>query len=375
MKFSVDKQIFLEKINLIHGIAEKKTTMPILSTLLLTSSKNTVTFTATDLETTMTTWMEAEVEKESSIAVPAHKLLEIVRELEGKITVEEIGNSWIQLTTSAGNYKMAGLPASDYPSVPEVSYDNLFNIDSALLDEMISKTIYCVSFDDMRKNLSGICFEKSGTNDLRLVATDGHRLSLIEKNVTGNMKIDNSILVPRKGLSELRKMLKSGSSSSKQGETVQIGIANNFFTVVAKESILFSRLIDVEFPDYRQVIPDKTEFEVDINRIKLSGALRRVCLFSSERTGSVKITFDKNALLLDSSSPEVGEAKESVEVSYSGDKKEIGFSGNYLMEALESIDQEEVTIGFTDELSPVVLKPKKPKNKETYICIVMPMRI
>lgn len=380
MKFSVEKQLFLEKLSLVHGIAERRTTMPILSTMLITSSKNKVKVTATDLETTISTWMEADVEEESSIAIPAHSLFDIVRELpDGTFVVEEIGNSWVHLTTaSGGSYKIAGLPASDYPDIPEVSNKGLFDIDPYLLDDMISKTIYCVSSDDMRRNLSGICFEKSGQNDLRLVATDGHRLSRVEKSLSSNINL-STVLVPRKGLSELRKVLKGASSKNKenkdvstQGDSVQIGCEKKMFVVVGKDVLLFSRLIDAEFPDYKQVIPDKTDFEVEVDRISLLNSLRRVGLFSSERTKNVKFIFDNKVLTITSSSHEVGEAEESIQVDYTGSKKEIGFSGSYLIDSLSAIDQTEVIIKFTDELSPVLLKPK---NKDDYLCIVMPMRI
>ncbi len=383
MKFSVEKQVFLEKIALVYGIAEKKTTMPILSTLLLTSSKDQVKITATDLETTISTWMDAEVEKESSIAVPAHTLFDIVKGPQippnGNITVEEIGNSWVHLVTdSGGDYKIAGLPASDYPDIPDVSKSGLFEIDPDLLEDMISKTIYCVSSDDMRRNLSGICFEKSGENNLRLVATDGHRLSRIEKTLSANISI-STVLVPRKGLSELIKVLKSISSkkqenkdTSTQGDTVQIGCEKKFFVVAGEDVLLFSRLIDAEFPDYKQVIPDETEFEVEVDRISLLNSLKGVGVLSSERTRNMKTIFDDNVLTIASSSPEVGEGKETIQVNYTGSRKEIGFSGSYLVDCLSAIDQDKVFIRFTDELSPVLLKPK---DKDDYLCIVMPMRI
>lgn len=366
MQFSVDKQKFLEKLTLVQGVAERKTTMPVLSSILLTSTDGIVRITATDLETTLTTQMSADVSHKSSIAVPARKLFEIVRELpDGLIEINEIKNSWIELNAGNGNYKIAGLPSTDFPQIPEVAVDGLFTIDSLLLDDMISKTVYCVSSDDMRRNLCGICFEKSGQNNLRLVATDGHRLSFVENSSSDDVKLLSSVIVPKKAVLELRKILK-------QSEPIQIGFESNFFAAVGEDTTIFSRLIDADFPDYRQVVPEETEFELEISRDQFLSSLKRVCVFSSERTKSVKVTFDKESIVLKSVSQDVGEAKEDFEVSYDGGLKEIGFSGNYLIEALESIDKEDVIFGLSDELSPVLIKPK---NEENYICIVMPMRI
>ena len=366
MKFSVDRQKLLEKLTLVQGIAERRTTMPILSTVLITCTKHAIKITATDLETTLTTWIDANIERESSVAVPVHKLFEILRELsDGHIKIEKVKNNWIELTTKSGNYKIAGLPGEDFPVVPETTTNNLFAMESSLLDNLISKTIYCVSSDDMRRNLSGIYFEKSGQNSLRLVATDGHRLSLVEDFLSGNISLSSGILVSRKAVSELRKILK-------QGESVQVGCEGNFFVTVGEDVNLFSRLIDADFPDYRQVIPKSTEFQMELDKNMFLSALKRVCVFSSEKTKSVKITFGKNLITLTSVSPEVGEAREAFEVDYIGETREIGFNGKYLMDSLEVVDQDDVSFGFSDELSPTLLKPKDKKN---YVCVVMPMRI
>jgi len=366
MKFSIDKQKLLEKLMLVQGIAERRATMPILSHVLISSEDNILKITATDLETTLTTWTEAKIEEESSIAVPARKLFEIIRELsDGPIQVEEIKNNWIELTTSSGNYKIAGLPGDDFPIVPEAATHNLFSIESSVLDNLISKTIYCVSSEDLRRNLSGIYFEKNGQNVLRLVATDGHRLSLVENVLSSDILLSSNVLVPRKAVSELRKLLK-------QGESVQIGSEKNFFITMGENMILFSRLIDADFPDYKQVVPEKSEFQLNLEKNQFLSALKRVCIFSSEKTKSVKITFDKNLITLTSVSPEVGEAKESFEINYEGEVKEIGFNGNYLIDALEAIDEDNIIFEISDELSPTLLKPE---DKENYLCVVMPMRI
>lgn len=366
MKLTIEKKLLLEKLNLVQGIAERRATMPILSHILINCSENKVTITATDLETTLSTWAEAEVERESSMAIPARKLYEIIKELpEGNIQIEEIKNNWVELKTASGSYKIAGLPGDDFPILPEIQTDEFFTVDSNILDELISKTIYCVSPDDLRRNLAGIYFEKTDSGSLRLVATDGHRLSLAEKKLDEDIVLNTSVLVPRKAVTELRKILK-------QLKSIKIGYEKNFFITLGEDMVLFSRLIDADFPDYKQVIPEKSEIEISLNRDVFLSALKRVCVFSSEKTKSVKMNLENNSITLTSVSPDVGEAKESFGTNYQGEAKEVGFNGNYIIDVLETMNESDLVFQLTDELSPTVLKPAENDN---YISVVMPMRI
>lgn len=366
MKFTIDKNTLLEKINLVQGIAERRATMPILSHILINCKGNKIKITATDLETTLTAWAEANVEEESSMAVPSRKLFEIIKELpEGNIEIEEIKNNWVELKTESGNYKIAGLPGEDFPVLPEIQTEEFFAVDSNILDELISKTIYCVSPDDLRRNLSGIFFEKVDDGSLRLVATDGHRLSLCQKKLDRDINFNNNVLVPRKAVIELRKILK-------QIPEVSIGCEKNFFITVGEDIVLFSRLIDADFPDYKQVIPEDSDIELIIDRGVFLSALKRVCIFSSEKTKGVKLSLEKDSITLTSTSPDVGEAKETFNTGYQGEAKEVGFNGNYIIDVLETINENEVSFKLTDELSPTILKPA---GNDNYICVVMPMRI
>ena len=366
MKLTIEKKVLLDKLNLVQGIAERRATMPILSHILVKCSENRVDITATDLETTLSTWTEAEVEKQSSMAIPARKLYEIIKELpDGQIQMEEIKNNWVELKTSSGSYKIAGLPGEDFPMLPEMQSEEFFSVDSEILDELVSKTIYCVSPDDLRRNLAGIYFEKTDDGSLRLVATDGHRLSMAEKKLDEDIVLNSSVLVPRKAVTELRKILKQVSK-------IKIGYEKNFFITLGEDLVLFSRLIDADFPDYKQVIPENSEIELSINRDVFLSALRRVCVFSSEKTKSVKLNLEKSTVTLTSVSPDVGEAKESFSTFYDGDSKEVGFNGNYIIEVLETMSETDIIFQLTDELSPTVLKPAENDN---YISVVMPMRI
>lgn len=366
MKINIDKEDLTDKLSLVQGIAEKRATMPILSHLLLTSLKDGIQITATDLETTLSVNCEAKTDEEASIAVPARKLFDIVRELpQGEIQLEEIKNNWIEITTTSASFRLAGLPGEDFPVVPEVSTDNLFELESDVLENMISKTIYCVSGDELRRNLSGIYFEKMEGNVLRLVATDGHRLSYVEKELENAVVLKDNVLVPRKAVSELRKLIK-------YGENIKIGCEKNFFITMTDGIILYSRLIDADFPDYNQVVPDSTKSKITLNRDQFLSALKRVSIFSSEKTKSIKLSFSENSLLLSSVSPDVGEAKESLPIKFEDSKIDIGFNARYLIDILESVEEQDVNMEITDELSPTVVTPM---DRKDYKCVVMPMRI
>jgi DNA polymerase-3 subunit beta len=369
MKLRVEAINLSERLGLIQGITERRATMPVLSHVLVSASKGRaegITLTATDLETTMSAWCGASVSKEGSLAIPARKLYEITKELpQGEIEIEEIGNHWMMLKTSRATFKIAGLPSEDFPSIPELSPDRLFSVESPLIDDMITKTIFAISPDDLRRNLAGIYMEKTGKQSLRFVATDGHRLSLVEKAISSDVKLEKGVVVPKKGVSELRKIVKLK-------DIVRIGCGKNFFMAEGDGIVLIVRLIDAEFPDYKQVIPEVTKNTFAVRQGEFLSALRRVSILSSDKTKSVKISIKNGEMTLVSVSPEIGEAKEIMPVEYNGDPIEIGFNARYLMDVLEVINEEEVQFGITDELSPAVIKPI---GDEVYVSVIMPMRV
>jgi DNA polymerase-3 subunit beta len=234
-----------------------------------------------------------------------------------------------------------------------------------VLEEMVSKTIFAVSPDELRRNLAGIYFEEAGSKSMRLVATDGHRLSLVEKGIDSRVKFSKGFVVPKKGVAELRKVLKLS-------DKVRIGLGDNFFMAEGEEVILIARLIDADFPDYRQVTPEVTKATLTLDRNVFLRALKRVSILSSEKTRSVKFIINPSGMTMISVSPEVGEAKETIPLDYAGEPIELGFNARYLMDVLEVMAQERVQIGLIDELSPAVLRPE---SDELYLSVIMPMRV
>ena len=366
MKFNINVETIRESLGFIQGIAERRATMPVLSHVLINASKNEVKLSATDLETTMSARCQADVLKTGSLSLPARKLYEIVNELTSeKVEFEEIGNHWVQIKSSATTFKVAGLPSEDFPVIPGISTEDFFTVKSSKMDDMISKTIFAVSPDEVRRNLSGIFFERDDKHNLKLIATDGHRLSVVESEIDSDIKLQQSVLVPKKGLSELRKMLRVG-------EDIKIGCGKNFFIAEGDGIVLIIRLIDSEFPDYSQVIPRSAKDMFQVEREEFLSALRRVSILSSEKTKSVRITISNGVMTLLSVSPEIGEAKEEVPVKYSGEDIELGFNARYIMDVLEVISEQTVEIAITDELSPAVIKPV---GIDSFISVIMPMRV
>ena len=420
MRFRTQVENFSLRLGLVQGISERRAAMPVLSHVLVTAKEDKIEICATDLETTMVTWCPADVVQQGSLALPARKLFEIVRELlsgdsarEGEIEIDEIGNHWVEVKSLSTNFKIAGLPSEDFPIIPEFKSDSLFSLKSSVVEAMISKTIFAVSSDELRRNLAGIFFDGSNApnqslestregsqgSSLRLVATDGHRLSIVENGmdvvtsldkqsaVEGEQVVQDSedaspeiisgfgegFVVPKKGVAELRKILRLS-------ETVKIGLGENFFMAEGEEIILISRLIDADFPNYEQVIPKSSKTTITISSSEFLGALKRVSILSSEKTRGVKFKLDKDGITLVTISPEVGEAKELVPVEYSGEPMELGFNSRYLLDVLEVITHDKVQLGLTDELSPIVIKPDPETSSgqvegESYLSVIMPMRI
>ncbi len=366
MKFTTDVNLFSQKLGLIQGIAERRATMPVLSHVLVEARASKIELSTTDLETSIKTHCDAEVGKEGGIALPARKLFEIIKEFPGgEVEIEEIGNHWVELRKDYASFKIAGLPSEDFPAIPEVDTRDTFSVGSADLEDMIDKTIFAVSVDELRRNLSGIYFENAGDSKLRLVATDGHRLSLVEKVIEGGVVLDGGLVVPKKGVGEIKKILKLS-------EKINMGFGDNFFMAEGEDIVLFTRLIDAEFPDYKQVTPESTKIDVVVERDQFLSALKRVSILSSEKTRSVKLKLDAEGITLLSVSPEVGEARETVPLEYDGDVVELGFNSRYLIDVLEVVGSDSVKLGFIDELSPAVIKPLE---GEDFVSVIMPMRV
>lgn len=372
MRFAIEKEIFLKGLARVQGIVEKKNTIPILANVLIEATDGEIQLTATDLEVGMKASYPATVRSPGKISVSAKKLYEIIKELpEKEIEFNAKDNCWIEIHCEKAYFNIVGLSAEEFPFFPHFHKENFISIKSSIIKEMIEKTLFSISTDESKYNLNGIYFTsivKNEKNYLRLVATDGHRLSLIEKtlDVSHIEQLNKGVIFPKKGIFELKKM-----AEENDGE-VLIGFFDNNAVIQKNQTVVVMRLVDGEFPDYNRVIPKNNDLKITINRDLFLHALRRMSILSSEKSKGVKIDIKNDVLEMSSSNPEFGDAKEDIEVDYQGEDISVGFNARYLIDILNSLNGEKICLSLRDKLSPGLINAY---DSDEYLAVIMPMRL
>ena len=375
MDFEIDRIHFLDGLNLTQGVVEKRNTLPILSNVLIEAAgSDGISILATDLDVGVRHVCSCSVRDGGRLTVGARKLFEIVREMAGDcVRVRTAEKFSVEVVSGRSRFKLLGLNPEEFPSIPGLSAKPSntavsMTATTADLGRMIESTIFAVSMDETRFNLSGIYVENHD-GWLRMVATDGHRLAMIDGKVEGKLPEKGAIL-PRKGLSEVKKLLESGADKN---ELVTFLLDGSIAKVVRGHGELFMRLIDGEFPDYHQVVPKKGKCTTIMSREDFLRALRRVSILSTERSRGVRLIFKAGALEIQTSNPDLGEATEEINVTYAGPELSVGFNARYLIEALDVMgDCNSVEFTVNDDVSPGVLHPE---GDERYCYVVMPMRL
>ncbi len=371
MKLKIKKEEILKGLQRIQGVVEKKNTMPILSNMLLIAEGSSIEIIATDLEIGLRGRYAAEVEKPGAVTVSAKKMYEIVRELPAEdlqIKVED-GN-WVKIISGRSQFKLVGLPKDEYPSLPDVAEEGMIAIDGEILRDMIKKTLYSVGENDARYVLNGLFVHMSqvkGGLNIRMVGTDGHRLSMIDRVIDAKHK-EESLIIPKKAMLELRRILEEDSP---KGE-LRLGFSKNHALFKRDGLVMVSKLIDGNYPNYLQVVPAKSTKKVTIAKDVFTHAVKRVSILSKEKTNAVKMQLEEGRLILSTNNPEVGEASEELAVDYKGDSVAIGFNSRYLMDVLSAMDRQTIALELNDALSPCLITEE---GDEHYKCVVMPMRV
>ena len=374
MKITIDKRQLSLVIGRAQNIVEKKNTMPILVNILLEAENSTLKMFATDLEVSLTDELAAEVIQPGKSVVNAKNLYEIVKELnDGPISLEATQNHWLRVTQNKSIFNIVGLAPEDYPVFPDIAPQNYQAIEKTIFKEMIEKTIYSVSTDDARYHLNGVFLEirsEADSSQYRMVATDGHRLSLVDRIMnTKNPHFDSDrggVIIPRKGLNEIKKLLDSSDE-----QHVEIAIEGAQLILRLGSTLMMIRLIEGIYPDYQQLIPDKTSETLIINREGFLHSLKRVSLLSNIKSKGVSISLFPGKMEISSNNPEMGDAKEELDIEYNGKEMRIGFNARYMLDVLNAMSEEKVQVEITDQLSPSLVRPF---NDNSYTCIVMPMR-
>jgi DNA polymerase III subunit beta len=358
-----------------QGIVEKKSTMPILSHVLLEAKAGTdLIVSSTDLDLAVSSEHRCEVLKEGAVAVSARHLYDIVKALpEQTVSLKKASNNYLEVRSGPSEFKIVGLPAEDFPALPKFDKVPFDDVDPTILLDMIERTSFAVSTDETRYNLNGVFFESS-PEVLRLVATDGHRLSLSEKKLGATFGLKRGVILPKKGLQELRKLLSEAVESGEEKPEAKLGFVENSAIFRRPGVVLVMRLIEGLFPDYKQVIPKAGEKVVKLGRGRLLETLRRISLLSTDKAHAVKLELGKGVLRVQSQNPDLGEAKEEVPVDYAGEPLKIGFNARYIMEVLAVLKSQDVVLELADDLSPGVLKGAGEED-QGFTAVVMPMRI
>jgi DNA polymerase-3 subunit beta len=363
MKLKVAKEQILKGLQITQGVIGTRSTLPILSNVLLETDGDRLWLTSTDLEVSVRCSIPAEIETAGTTTLPAKKLFSIIRELPAsELSMEVDDKNSASLTCGSSFFKILGLPREDFPPLPKLDEGFAYTLDQAVLKDMLSKTAYAASSDETRQFLNGVLL--SFKNDkLTAVATDGRRLALIEHEMEFPKDSEADVIVPSKAVNELLHSL------ANEG-TIKVRAVKNQVTFEFGEQVLFSKLIEGNYPNFRQVIPSQAEHRIQIERETLLAAVRRVALLTSDRSNSVKLTFAKNKVEVSAQTQDIGEAHESIPVKFTGAELNVAFNPEFIMDPLRHLTSDEVYLEFNDELSPGVIKCDTP-----FLYVLMPMRI
>jgi DNA polymerase-3 subunit beta len=362
MKIKTTKDVLLSGIQKVQNIITTKTTLPILSHILLETQPNNLKLTATDLDIGISCVIPVEVQEPGIITVPAKRFSDIIKELPGEaVDINTKKNNLIIIETESCEFKIMGLAAEDFPKLPEFKDVEVITLEQATLKEMLTLTSFAVSLDETRYILNGILL-KIQQNNLILVATDGKRLAVIEKILKRAPEKTIQMIIPLKTIQELNRNLQEEGDLS-------LLLGHNQVLFDLREAVIVSRLIEGEFPDYQQVIPAPSENKIRIPREQFLWAIRRAALLSTPDYQAVKLETFKNKLVVSKSTPDIGESREEVEVEYKGKEMAIGFNPTYLIDVLKNLKDENIEFELTDSEKPGVIR------LNGYIYIILPMRL
>lgn len=370
MELTIEQSDFLKTLGHVQSVVERRNTIPILSNVLIEADNNQVALTATDLDLSIVEKTAASVKKGGSITVPAHTMFEIVRKIpEGaKISLSLSDDNRLEVKASRSRFVLAALSKDDFPVMSGTDMAHTFTLSAQDLKKLIDKTRFAISSEETRYYLNGIFLHvvEEKKDMLRAVSTDGHRMARVEIPAPQGTKGMPSVIVPRKAVSELRKLIEEFDGD------VEVGLSDARVRFSFDSTTLTTKLIDGTFPDYKRVIPTANEKALEVDGRALASAVDRVSTISSDKTRSVKLSLDKNTLQLSVNSPESGTASEEVNVKYTSEPMEIGFNARYLLDILDQIEGEEVKIELADAASPTLIRDTGDKDS---LYVLMPMRV
>ncbi len=373
MEITVSRAELVKELTATQSVVERKTTIPILSNFLIEAEGDRLQITATDLDQAIRTSAPVKVKKAGACTIPARKLYDYVKLLpDGDISIKLLENHWVQIRSGRSNTKMVGMARANYPQVPEFPTVSVTTIPAGVLHTLIARTIFAISNEESRYTLNGALMVLKAES-IAMVATDGHRLSFVEKpgETLEGVSGERRILIPRKALSELQMLLADAGEAN-------VEFADDDHTLFFRlgHRTLSSRKLNGQFPNYEAVMPrDNTKFAV-VRSSELAASIQRVAQFADERSGAVRLRLEGNELKISSSSTESGESEDTIDTPYSGDLIAVGFNSIYILEFLKALGNEgEVRLEFKDAQSAGQMRPEDPDSEYKSRYVLMPMRI
>ena len=366
MKFTITREKLQEGLAAVAAVVPAKTTLPVLSNVLLEATKQGLRLSGTDLDIAVTTTVPAEVDAEGAVTLPAKKLADIARELpSAAIRFAGAGEQRVSIECGRARFKLLGLPREDFPSFPAVKFEGAWKAAAGAVHQLVTHVAFAASTEESRPILNGVLWEMR-PDRMRMVATNGHRLAKMDVPATGGSNAD--LIVPPKALEQIRRLFAADLD-------IEIGRSDNHIGFRAGDTLVFSRLIEGPYPNYEQVIPRENDKAATVDKVAMTAALRRMSVVASDQTHRIRLAFSGGAAKFSVQTPDLGEAQDEIAVTYEGEPIEIGFNATYLLEILKYMPTDEVRLTLKAPERAATLEPVGWSDPASYLTLVMPLRL
>jgi len=368
MRFTISREKLQEGLTAVAASIPAKTTLPVLANILVETTERGIRLSGTDLDIAVSTEVTADVETPGAITIPAKKLSEIARELPpAPVKIAAMGEQRITLECGRSRFKLLGLPRDEFPTFPQVRFQDSWRVRSGDLQKLISHTSFAVSTEESRPILNGVLWELRADR-MRMVATNGHRLTRMDLPIAGGNALGGDLIVPPKALDQVRRLFPAE-------EELEIAQGDNHLGFRSPFTSVFTRLIEGPYPNYDQVIPRDNDRVAVSDKVALISALKRMSVIASDQTHRIRLSFNAGLLRFSVQTPDLGEAQDELPIRFSGDPIDIGFNANYLLEILRYIPTDEVRVTLKAPERAVTVEPENWSDSATYLCLVMPLRL
>lgn len=368
MRFTISREKLQEGLNAVAASVPTKSTLPVLANILVETTDRGIRLSGTDLDIAISTEVAADVDSHGAVTIPAKKLSELAKELPpAPVKIAAVGEQRVTLECGRSRFKLLGLPRDEFPTFPTVKFNESWKIKSGDLHKLISATSFAVSNEESRPILNGVLWELR-PEQMRMVATNGHRLAKMETPINSSNAPAADMIVPPKALEQVRRLFPAEEELEVASGDNHIGFRSPFTSV-------FTRIIEGPYPPYEQVIPRDNDKYAVIDKTALVSALKRMSVMASDQTHRIRLSFNSGMLKFSVTTPDLGEAQDELQVRFTGDPLDIGFNATYLLEILKFIPTEEVRMTFKAPERAATLEPEDWKDPATYMCLVMPLRL